>query len=290
MRDPSQRPRPAEPAAADDPRVLGLRRLLGIVDRLRAEDGCPWDREQTEESMAPHVVEEAHELAEAIAGGDADEVSTEAGDVLLNVLLVCRIAQESGRFDLAHTADAISEKLIRRHPHVFGDVEVTGSEEVLGNWEAIKKGERSEAGGDTSALAGVPRGMPALLRAMRVSAKAVTAGFRWRDVGGSLAKLVEEVGELQAVLPRAALTSVGKPELPEGDWQRIDHELGDVLMAGAFLASYLGRDPEAQCRSAVQRFEERFRALEEHFDGDLQRELEILEEGWKTVKTAEVPR
>lgn len=276
--------RPAELAAPDDPRILALRRLIGIVDRLRAPDGCPWDLEQTEASMAPCVIEEAHELAEAIGDRDAAEEAAEAGDVLLTVLLVCRIAEQGGRYDLAQSANHACEKLVRRHPHVFGDVDVEGADAVLGNWEAIKKAERAAEQKDTSALAGVPRGMPALLRAMRVSAKAVTAGFRWRNVDGALDKLREEVQELVEALPREALQSQGRPPLDEDHWTKIDHELGDVLMAGAFLCSYLGRDPEAVCRKAVQRFEERFRHMEQELDGDLQRDLDELVSAWVRAK------
>lgn len=276
--------RPAELAAPDDPRILALRRLVGIVDRLRAPDGCPWDLEQTEKSMAPCVIEEAHELAEAIGDGDAAEEAAEAGDLMLTVLLVCRIAEQGGRYDLAETANRACEKLVRRHPHVFGDVDVEDADAVLGNWEAIKKAERAAEHKDTSAMAGVPRGMPALVRSMRVSAKAVTAGFRWRNVDGALDKLREEVGELVEALPSEALASKGRPNLEADQWVKIDHELGDVLMAGAFLSSYLGRDPEALCREAVQRFEGRFRHMEEELDGDLQRDLDELLLAWGRAK------
>ena len=276
--------RPPEPAAADDPRVLALRRLIGIVDRLRDPDGCPWDRSQTELSMAPCVVEEAHELVEAIEEGDAEEEAAEAGDVLLNVLLICRIAEQGGRYDLTRAAQTCSDKLIRRHPHVFGDREAADAQAVLSNWEAIKKSERAVENKDASALAGVPRAMPALLRAMRISAKAVRAGFRWKDVGGALDKVREEMRELVETLPEEALRSQGAPTLPSESWERIDHELGDLLMSAAFLASYLGRDPEGLCRRATLRFERRFRAMEADLGGELQRPLEELERAWCRVK------
>ena len=234
--------------------------------------------------MAPCAVEEAHELAEAIEEGDPVEEASEAGDVLLTVLLICRIAEQGGRYDLARAAELCSEKLIRRHPHVFGQAEVAGPGEVLESWEAIKKAERAARDQDTSALAGIPRGMPALLRAMRVSAKAVTAGFRWSDVEGALSKVHEETRELVEALPEEALRSQGSPDLSPEDWARIDHELGDLLMSGAFLASYLGRDPESLCRQATGRFEARFRRLEASFSGDLQRDLSELEAAWVKVK------
>lgn len=234
--------------------------------------------------MAPCAVEEAHELAEAIEEGDPIEEATEAGDVLLTVLLICRIAEQGGRYDLAQAAELCSEKLIRRHPHVFGEGNASSPGEVLETWEAIKKAERAAKDQDTSALAGIPRGMPALLRAMRVSAKAVTAGFRWRDVEGALSKVHEEVRELVEVLPDQALQSVGSPDLSPEAWSRIDHELGDLLMSAAFLASYLGRDPESLCRQATRRFEARFRRLEDSLSGDLQRDLGELEAAWVKVK------
>lgn len=290
MADPTTPPRPAQLAGADDPRVLALRRLIGIVDRLRDPDGCPWDLEQTELSLAPCAIEEAHELAEAIDEGDAAEEATEAGDVLLTVLLICRIAQQGGRYDLADAAERCSEKLIRRHPHVFADVRAEDAQTVLGNWEAIKKAERAGQDADTSALAGVPKALPALLRAMRVSAKAVTAGFRWHDVDGALSKVREEIDELVEALPERALRSVGAPKLDPQEWARIDHELGDLLMSSAFLASYLNRDPELLCRRATARFEDRFRRMEADAGGDLQRPLDELEALWRTVKASEESR
>ena len=279
--------RSPEPVGTDDPRVNAFRLLLGIVDRLREPDGCPWDREQTLESMTPHLVEEANELAEAIEKDQDQDILGEAGDLLLNVLLVARIAQQDERFDLTHVCDAICAKLIRRHPHVFGDATADDSAQVLDRWEQIKKAERAEADEDSSALAGIPRGMPALLRAMRVSGKAVTAGFRWRDVAGSLDKLREEMGELEASLPPEALSSLGSPDLDDAAWKAIDHELGDVLMAAAFLSSYLGRDPEILVKRALTRFEGRFRAMEADLDGDLRRDLDELVVAWNQVKQRE---
>jgi XTP/dITP diphosphohydrolase/tetrapyrrole methylase family protein/MazG family protein/ATP diphosphatase len=279
--------RPPEPVDTNDPRVEAFRLLVGIVDRLREPDGCPWDKEQTLESMTPHLVEEAHELAEAIETDQDESVVGEAGDLLLNVLLVARIAQDDDRFDLTHVCEAICAKLIRRHPHVFGDAEAEDSAQVLNRWEQIKKAERTEADEDASALAGIPRGMPALLRAMRVSGKAVTAGFRWSDVSGSLDKLREELGELEAALPPEALSSLGSPDLDEEAWKSIDHELGDVLMAAAFLSSYLGRDPETLLKRALVRFDKRFRVMEADLDGNLQRDLSMLLAAWNQVKQRE---
>ena len=216
--------RPAEPVAVDDPRITALRRLVGVVDRLREPDGCPWDREQTEVSMAPSLVEEAFECQEAIETGDAREIAEEAGDVLMNVALICRIGAEAGRFDLGQAADAIADKLIRRHPHVFGEVTVESTGEVLSNWEAIKKAERREKDQDDSAMAGVPKALPALQRAARMCEKAVSSGFRWQDVGGAFAKIEEELGELREAVPANALQSEKAPELADDVRARIEAE------------------------------------------------------------------
>jgi len=277
--------RPPEPVPASDPRIQALRWLVGIVDRLREPDGCPWDREQSEESMAPHVVEEAHELLEAIEAGGPAEACEEAGDVLMNVVLICRIAMEAGRYDLARSARSIADKLVRRHPHVFGDVEVDSAGEVLVNWEAIKKAERAAKESDDSALAGVPGGMPALQRAGRICDKAVAAGFRWQSVAGALAKVTEELAELRDALPAEALAAKYAPELAGRSRERVAHELGDVLLASAYLGRYLGLDPERLCRDAVRRFEERYRTMEAALGGAVgERPLEQLLAAWQRAK------
>ncbi|MEY4783140.1 MAG: hypothetical protein RIR41_1075 [Pseudomonadota bacterium] len=243
-------PQPGDPCLAD-PRVLEFARLLAVVDRLRAEDGCPWDKKQTLASTAPHLIEEAHETQEAIETSTDAHIAEEAGDVLLNVLLMARIAQDEQRFDLGTVAHAISDKLVRRHPHVFADAVADDADTVLKNWEAIKKAERADKAEDSSAIAGVPAGLPALQRCARISGKAITAGFKWADASGAHAKLHEEVRELDEAL------------LAPNDRAAIEHELGDVLLAAAFLAKYLDLDPEALCRVALRRFETRFRHMEQ---------------------------
>jgi MazG family protein len=243
-------PQPGDPCLAD-PRVLEFARLLAVVDRLRAEDGCPWDKKQTLASTAPHLIEEAHETQEAIETSHDAHIAEEAGDVLLNVLLMARIAQDEQRFDLGTVAHAISDKLVRRHPHVFADAVADDADTVLKNWEAIKKAERADKAEDSSAIAGVPAGLPALQRCARISGKAITAGFKWADASGAHAKLHEEVRELDEAL------------LTPNDRAAIEHELGDVLLAAAFLAKYLDLDPEALCRVALRRFETRFRHMEQ---------------------------
>ncbi len=283
--EPVSSARPAEPVPESDARIQALRWLVGVVDRLRAPDGCPWDRKQTEASMAPHLVEEAHELVEAIETAGAREAEEEVGDVLMNVVLVCRIAMDAGRYDLAGAANTVAEKLVRRHPHVFGERGASSAEEALSRWEAVKKSEREAQSKDDSALAGIPRGLPALQRAGRTCDKAIAAGFRWQDAAGAFAKLREELGELEAVLPQEALTARGSPDLDADSRAHIAHELGDILLAGAHLARYLGLEPEHLARDAVRRFETRFRAMESALGGNLAgRSLDELLESWRQAK------
>ena len=250
------------PGTLNDPRVRAFARLVEIVDRLRAPDGCPWDRKQTVDTMAPHLVEEAHEAVEAIETKKDGATAEELGDLLMVVALIAKIAEEGGRFDLATVGRAVSDKLIRRHPHVFGEVQVDGAEAVLANWEAIKKKEREGKEEDASALAGVPANLPALHRAARLCGKAVSAGFRWSDVGGAVEKLAEEHAELVEALAKSGLDRDAKAPATREQRAHVEHELGDVLLAAAFLAQYLDLDPERLAREAARRFEGRFRAME----------------------------
>lgn len=262
-----------EPRPTGDPRLDAVARVLAIVDRLRAEDGCPWDREQTVASMAPSLIEEAHEAVEAIDHGDDRATREELGDLFMVIALIAKIAQQDGgRFDIASVAGTVAEKLVRRHPHVFGEVQVDSSTQAVANWEKIKKSERKEAKKDASALAGVPVALPALQRAARVSAKAVSAGFKWDDARGALAKVKEEVRELDEAFA-------------SGETARIESELGDVLLATAFLGSYLDLDPEKATRTALGRFEQRFRRME----GKLGERLRVaplaeLMQAWEAAK------
>ena len=265
-------------------RAQAFDRMLDIVDRLRAPDGCPWDRKQTVETMAPHLIEEAYELLEAVECGADQDIIEEAGDVLMVVAMVCRIAEEAGRFDLGDASRAIAEKLVRRHPHVFGEEQITEAEEVVGRWEAIKKSEREGKEEDSSALAGVPKSLPALQRAMRTCEKAAAAGFAWEDARGALAKLREEIGELEAELEGVT----EKADLEAEQEARVVAELGDVLLAGAHLGRYLGIDPERACREAVRRFEGRFRRMEASLGegGVTGRPLGELLDAWEQAKAS----
>ena len=276
MSDPAVPPRPLAPVpSAGEPRTDALRRLLAILDRLRAPDGCPWDLKQTVATLAPSVIEEAHELVEAIESGDERGTVEETGDLLMALLLICRVAEDEGRFSAADAALAVGDKLIRRHPHVFGEAAATDAEGVVANWERIKAAERRAKDEDASALAGVPRALPALQRALRLSAKAVAAGFRWPTPEGALAKVEEELSELRAA--RKA-----------GDRARVEAELGDLLMAAAFLGSYLDVDPERATRAALARFEARFRSMEAELGaGAREASLAAWMEAWGRAKAAE---
>jgi MazG family protein len=229
---------------------VSIQRLLGIMAQLRdPQRGCPWDREQTWATIAPHTIEEAYELADAVRQGDASLVRDELGDVLFQVVFQARIAEEQGRFDFAAVADAISDKLERRHPHVFGDAQVAGVAEQSQAWEAHKAAERRARGQGGSALDGVTVGLPALTRATKLGSRAARVGFDWADPSGVLAKVQEEVEELKEAVGSAEAT-------------RTREELGDILFSVAQLARHLGLDAEAALRDANSKFERRFHDME----------------------------
>jgi MazG family protein len=284
---------PSAPDAADrEPSSAQFERLLGLVARLRAPDGCAWDRAQTRSSLAPNLIEEAFELVEAIDRGDPAGECAEAGDVLINLCMLCQIAAEEGRFDLGRAAEVAGDKLIRRHPHVFGapsraaqdpgaqDPAEEPARAALARWESIKRAERAGAGEDRSALAGVPKALPALQRAQRLGAKAISSGFRWPDAHGAFAKLEEELAELAE-----AFGAAGALPLDHQAREAIAHELGDLLLAASQFANYVGLDAEAATRAAARRFEQRFRAVEARFDGRLEgRSLQELMGAWREAK------
>ncbi len=250
----------------------GFTHLLRTIARLRAPDGCPWDRKQTTESMAPHLVEEAFEAADALRRGAVDESRAELGDVLVNVTMISQIASEAGQFTADDVAQTASEKLIRRHPHVFGDQQADSAEIAFKTWETEKQREKEAAGEDRSVLSGVPKAMPALLRAYRVGEKAAKVGFDWPDRDGPRAKLSEEVTELDEAVQ-------------SGDQAAIADELGDVLFSVCNLARHLGVNPEVALASTNDKFQRRFARVEQTFDYDLQgKPLADLEEAWDQAK------
>lgn len=244
--------------------------LVGIMARLRGPDGCPWDKEQSYKDIAAHTLEETHEVLAAIDREDYGNLREELGDLLLQVLFYAQIASEEKRFDVADVIDSISKKLIHRHPHVFGDTKVKGSDEVLKRWEELKKAEGKE-----SIVGGVPSALPALLKAFRLGEKTSRVGFDWSDADGILAKVEEEAQELHD----ARRT---------GDESKIDHEYGDLLFTLANLGRFLGIDPEGALRRATVRFMERFEHIERGAKKD-GRELQSLSpeewnERWEEAK------
>ena len=229
---------------------MPIDRLLGIMARLRdPEHGCPWDREQTWESIVPHTIEEAYEIADAVERGDVDHVRDELGDLLFQVVFQSRIAEEQGLFRFDDVVDAISNKLERRHPHVFGDATIGSAAEQTAAWEEHKAAERRAKGGAAGALDGVTLGLPALVRAAKLGRRAAQVGFDWPDVAGVLDKVREEIDELQ----QAVAT---------GESAHVKEELGDLLFSVAQLARHLDVDPEAALRDAGGKFETRFRRIE----------------------------
>ena len=228
-----------------------LQRLLAIMAQLRdPENGCPWDIEQDFRSIAAYTIEEAHEVAEAIERGDLDDLKDELGDLLFQVVFHARMAEEQGAFDFDDVAEAIAAKLIRRHPHVFGDRTIETAEAQTVNWERIKAEERAERGEtDTSVLAGVSRGLPALRRAVKLQRRAARVGFDWPDIHPILAKLREESEELAAGIEAA-------------DQDNIEEEIGDLLFVVSNLARKLKVDPGSALRRSNHKFEQRFRAME----------------------------
>ncbi len=236
------------PAQPDAIHRGGLRGLVDVVDRLLDPNGgCPWDLEQTHQTLKKYLIEEAYELFEAIDREDEAGMIEELGDVLLQPLMHTQIAMRRGAFDVDLVAQRTAEKLVRRHPHVFGDASANTSEEVLKNWDKIKKAEKGEA--PASLLGEVPASMPALLQALTISKRAARAGFEWPEIEGVFEKLSEEVGELREAMA-------------EGDAQAVSGELGDLLFTVVNLARWLKVDPEEALRGMLARFSARFRHME----------------------------
>lgn len=270
----------AESSPADESqrkRLEAIARLLAVLTRLRAPDGCPWDRVQTVATLAPYLLEESYEAADAIAAGRAADTNEELGDCLMNVLMLGLAGECEGAFSVETIADGISAKLVRRHPHVFGDTKVEGVGEVWANWERIKAEEKRAKREDDSAIAGLPASLPALFRALRTVEKASRAGFRYADLTGPLAKVDEEWGEFRA-------------EIPGGDKGRLEAELGDLLLAVVVVASHLGLHPEMALRRAVERFGTRFRRVEAELGARMKEApLDELLGAWARAKGAQPP-
>ncbi len=252
-----------------------LRRLLEIMAALRdPKDGCPWDKEQTFATIAPYTIEEAYEVADAILRADFDALPDELGDLLFQVVYHARMAEEAGRFDFADVARTVADKMIRRHPHVFGQAEMRDAAMQSAAWEAQKTEERA-ARTEHGVLAGVPIGLPALTRAAKLTARAARVGFDWPNAAAVLDKLDEEVGELRA-------------ELAAADSERLTDEVGDLLFVLANLARKLDLDPEACLRHANAKFADRFTKMEKNLAGAGKSLSEIsldeMEAIWQKIK------
>ncbi len=243
---------------------------------LRGPGGCPWDHKQTLATLKEHLVEESHEVLDAIDSGDRGKLKEELGDLLLQVVFQSQLCREEGAFTFDDVAATICEKLIRRHPHVFGDTQVSGSDEVLKNWEAIKKSEKKD--GTRSTLEGVPKSLPALHKAHLVQKRAARVGFDWENIQGALKKLDEEVGEV-----REAIT--------DDDEQAVGEELGDVLFAAVNVCRFSGHNPEELLHQTIRKFTRRFEYVEHavHAQGKQLADcpLEELERYWEDAKKRE---
>jgi len=249
-------------------------RLVEIMATLRGPTGCPWDREQTPDTLKPYLVEETYEVLEALEAKNLHDFKEELGDLLLQIVFHSQIMAEAGEFTIEDVAQAIGDKLVRRHPHVFGDIKVKNAEEVVQNWVKIKAQEKAGKA-DRSVLAGVPHGAPALIQAQRLGEKASRVGFDWNSAQEVFHKVEEEVQELSATLSNAT------PEHQE-------HELGDLLFALTSLARHLNIDAETALRKAGKRFSARFRHIEKKLDEQNQdihhTSLARLEELWQEAK------
>ena len=261
-------------------------RLVEIMRALRAPDGCPWDREQTHTSLRPFVLEETYEVLEAIESGQPANLCEELGDFLFEAVFLARISEEAGDFTIGDAIDAISDKLVRRHPHVFerqsGDAALT-SGQVIEKWETLKARERAATGAvakTKTTISGVPKTLPALLRAYEVSFRAAAVGFDWAKPDDVLDKIEEEVAELRHEVESGAT----------GDLSRAEEEMGDLLFAIANLSRKLGIEPEAALRRATDKFTNRFDAMELAFASRGKRlnesSLDDMEAEWQRVKQA----
>jgi MazG family protein len=280
-------------------------KAVSIMARLRAPGGCPWDREQTFDTIKRYTLEETYEVLEAIDNRDWQELAGELGDLLLQVLFYAEMAQEEGRFSIGDVLDALSNKLIARHPHVFGDVKAEDAHTVLKNWEALKAQERGKKRGQTAAgesqhaspeplLEGVSSKMPALLEANKISSRAAHVGLDWPAVEGLFEKLEEETRELQEHIhevPAGALTPGKRPPIPEELRARLEDEVGDLFFVLVNIARYLSVDPESALRKTNRKFRRRFGWLEEQLrsQGKTLEEsnLEEMEALWQQAKALE---
>jgi MazG family protein len=281
--------------------------------RLRGPAGCPWDREQTFDSIKPYTLEETYEVLEAIDNRDWDELPGELGDLLLQVLFYAQMAKDQGTFSIDEVLDRLSDKLVDRHPHVFGDVKAETSSEVLRNWEALKseeKKKRLEAGGGKAAkkdekpesvVAGISAAMPALLEAHKLSSRASRVGFDWPNIQGLFEKLREETEELREQLkefpapgpqpPGQGVAGSGRPQINEDLRERLEGEVGDLFFVLVNIARYLSLDPESALKKTNRKFKRRFQWMEDHLRpsgrSPQDASMEELESLWQRAKVQE---
>ncbi len=282
----------AEALQADSP----FKRFIQIIAKLRDPNGgCPWDLEQTHKTIRPYLIEESYEVLDAIDAEDDTMLCEELGDLLLQVALHSQIAADRGAFTIEDVVNGVAEKMIRRHPHVFGSTEVSGSGEVLKNWEQIKSEERKKSAKSESApslLDGIPVNLPALIRAQRTGEKATRVGFDWDSLPPVRDKVAEELAELDAVIaevaenPTKPLTTAPKNREPRLQ-VRLEEELGDLLFSVCQLARWLGVGSEDALRGTITRFTSRFRHMEANSKKPLSEQTEAeLDAGWDAAKAA----
>jgi nucleoside triphosphate diphosphatase len=280
-------------AAMADPRDKrhGIDDLLRVMARLRdPKTGCPWDIEQSFATIAPYTIEEAYEVADAIARGDIDDLKDELGDLLLQVVYHARMAEELGRFDFADVVDAITRKMIRRHPHVFEDLSLRAGFERSAAWERIKAEEKAARGRDEagSVLDEVPVALPALTRAVKLQTRAARVGFDWASLGPVLAKAEEEIAELKAAVAER------ETDASDASTRRVAEEFGDLLFVMANLARHLHVDPESALRDANAKFVRRFGSIETalHAEGRSPEDatLEEMDQLWDEAKAKEAEK
>ena len=238
-------------------------KLVGLQARLRGPNGCPWDREQTHQSLRKFLIEESYEVLDAMESADSSKFASELGDLLLQVIFHSILAEESGRFTISDVIESVYVKMIRRHPHVFGDVAAKTSAAVLKNWEEIKKQERAGEGAEDSVLAGVPRSLPAVLEAYQLTRRASHVGFDWESLSGILDKLEEEKRELASVLAVGSAQLEAKlPAANSETSRKLEEEVGDLLFVCVNVARFLGVDPEIALKKSNAKFKKRFQWME----------------------------
>jgi len=276
-------PAPSSGKSAD---AQAMNRLIELMERLRGPGGCPWDREQTPATLKPQMLEECYEVLDAIDSGSSEHLTEELGDLLLHIVFQAQIAREAGDFTFADVANGIVDKMIRRHPHVFGEVKADDAEGVVTLWHQLKKTEKPER---QSALDGVPKALPALMRAEALQKKARNVGFDWPDAQGSLAKVREELAEVTAEIDvELAFAAANEVKFIAGD--KTAEELGDLLFSIVNLTRHLKLDAEGLLTEANDKFARRFRAVEERIKATGKEmsacTLEELDAAWNDVKAS----